>query len=89
VGAWSGPRINAPLVSSETERGTRFEARAVLGDAAAVLQGVADEGGAPTLVAVGSRGLNAVRRAVLCSVSTDVLRAVSGPVLIVSAPDEP
>jgi nucleotide-binding universal stress UspA family protein len=46
-----------------------------------VLQGT-PEGGKATLVAIGSRGLGAVKRAVLGSVSAGVLRAASGPVLI-------
>lgn len=61
----------------------RPDARAEVGDAAAVLQRVAEECGGKTLVAVGSRGLSAVRRFTLGSVSTDVLRAVEGPVLVV------
>ncbi len=55
----------------------------VAGDAAAVIQKVAEEEGKPALVAVGSRGLDATRRFVLGSVSTDTLRAVGTPVLIV------
>ena len=61
----------------------RPEIKAATGDPAAVLQEVADESEGPALVAVGSRGLGAVRRFALGSVSTDVLRAVCGPVLIV------
>lgn len=38
------------------------------------------------LVAVGSRGLDAVKRFLLGSVSTNTLRAVGGPVLIVPPP---
>jgi nucleotide-binding universal stress UspA family protein len=56
------------------------ETMVATGDAAAVLQEVAGEA---ALVAVGSRGLGAVRRFTLGSVSTDVLRAVGGPVLVV------
>jgi len=56
------------------------ETMVATGDAAAVLQEVAGES---ALVAVGSRGLGAVRRFTVGSVSTDVLRAVAGPVLIV------
>jgi nucleotide-binding universal stress UspA family protein len=56
------------------------ETMVATGDAAAVLQEVAGES---ALVAVGSRGLGAVRRFTLGSVSTDVLRAVGGPVLVV------
>lgn len=66
--------------------GTRPEIRVVAGDAAAVIQEVAEEGGKPTLVAVGRRGLEVVGHFVLGSVSSDVLRAVSGTVLIVPSP---
>ena len=64
----------------------RPEIKAATGDPAAVLQEIADEGEGTTLVAVGSRGLGTVRRFALGSVSTAVLRAVDGPVLIVPPP---
>ena len=60
--------------------GDRPETMVATGDAAAVIQEVAGES---ALVAVGSRGLGAVRRFTVGSVSTDVLRAVGGPVLVV------
>ncbi len=63
--------------------GTRPQVRAVAGDAAAIIQAAAKEGDEPTLTAVGSRGLGAARRVVVGSVSTRVLRAANGPVLIV------
>ncbi len=69
--------------------GTRPEVRAVAGDAAAIIQSAVEEGDEPALTAVGRRDLSAVRRTVLGSVSTGVLRAVSGPVLIVPPPKEP
>jgi nucleotide-binding universal stress UspA family protein len=59
------------------------EPRVMEGDAALSLLVVAQEGDEErTLLAVGSRGLGAVRRLRLGSVSTDVLRASGGPVLI-------
>jgi nucleotide-binding universal stress UspA family protein len=61
----------------------------LLGDAAAVIQEMAERSGEPTLVAIGRRGLGAVRYSTLGGVSADVLRSVSGAVLIVSLPDEP
>jgi nucleotide-binding universal stress UspA family protein len=70
----------------ESVLGTRPEIRVVAGDAAAVIQEMAEERGKPTLVAVGRRGLDAVGHFALGSVSSDVLRAVSGPVLIVPSP---
>jgi nucleotide-binding universal stress UspA family protein len=67
----------------ESILGTRPEVRVTSGEAAAIIQEAAEEGREPTLVAVGRRGLGAVRHFTLGSVSSDVLRAVSGPVLIV------
>jgi nucleotide-binding universal stress UspA family protein len=59
----------------------RPETRLVLEDAVAAIVDAA--GGEPApLVGVGSRGLGVVRRAMLGSVSTRVLRAVEGSVLI-------
>ncbi len=54
------------------------------GDPAARILEAAEEGDAPekTLVAVGSRGLGMMRRMRFGSVSTKVLRAAKGPVLI-------
>ncbi len=72
----------------ESGIGRRPQVRVVAGDAAAVIQKVAEEGEKPALVAVGRRGLNAVARFVLGSVSTDTLRAVGGPVLIVLPTEE-
>jgi nucleotide-binding universal stress UspA family protein len=67
----------------ENVGGVRPKIRAILGDAAAVIQEAAEEGKESTLVVVGRRGMGGVRRFVLGSVSSDVLRSVSGPVLIV------
>lgn len=66
--------------------GARPEVRVTSGDAAASIQEAAEEDREPALVAVGRRGLGAVRQLALGSVSSDVLRAVSGPVLIVPPP---
>lgn len=61
--------------------GTRPETRVVTGDATvAILEAAADE--PSTLVAVGSRGLGTARRVVLGSVSTKLLRATRGPILV-------
>jgi nucleotide-binding universal stress UspA family protein len=68
--------------------GMRPETRVASGDAAAVLQEMAEEGAPPALVAVGRRGLGAVRFSTLGAVSADVLRSVAGPVLIVPSPRE-
>jgi nucleotide-binding universal stress UspA family protein len=71
----------------ENVAGVRPKTRAILGDAAAVIQEAAEEGEESTLVVVGRRGMGGMRRFVLGSVSSDVLRSASGPVLIVPAPD--
>lgn len=52
------------------------------GSAATIIRNAARESGESTLVAVGSRGLDALRRLAVGSVSTDVLRTASGPVLV-------
>ena len=68
----------------EEASGIRSRARIAVGDPAACLIEAAEEG-APerTLIAVGSRGLGAVQRLRLGSVSTKVLRGARGPVLVV------
>jgi len=73
----------------ESVLGTHPETRIFSGDTAATIQEVAEGSREPTLVAVGRRGLGAVRYSTLGGVSADVLRSVSGAVLIVSLPDEP
>ena len=66
--------------------GARPEIEIATGDPAAVIQRAVDESPVPTLTAVGRRGLGRVSRFPFGGVSTDVLRAVDGPVLIVPAP---
>lgn len=70
-------------VELESLLGTRPETRILSGDAAAVIQEVAEGSGEPALVVVGRRGLGDVRYPALGGVSADVVRAVAGPVLIV------
>jgi nucleotide-binding universal stress UspA family protein len=67
----------------ESRLGSRPKARLVVGDAAASLLEAAEED-APerTLLAVGSRGLGAIGRMRLGSVSTKVMHAAKGPVLV-------
>ena len=67
----------------ESRLGSRPKSRLVVGEAAASLLEAAEED-APerTLVAVGSRGLGAIGRMRLGSVSTKVVRAAKGPVLV-------
>ena len=71
--------------ASELERmsGARAGVRAVAGYAVETIQGIVEEDDEPALTAVGSRGLGAARRVMLGSVSTRILRAANGPVLIV------
>ena len=61
---------------------------ATVGDTAAVLLEAAEEEDEPekTLLAVGSRGLGPIQRARLGSVSTKVVRAAKGPVLVYPHP---
>ena len=70
----------------ESVSGIRPETRVSSGDAAAVVQETAEGSGEPTLVVVGRRGPEDVRYSTLGGVSADVLRAVSGPVLIGASP---
>ena len=67
----------------ESRLGSRPKARLVVGDAAASLLEAAEED-APerTLLAVGSRDLGVIGRMRLGSVSTKVVHAAEGPVLV-------
>jgi nucleotide-binding universal stress UspA family protein len=82
--------LDARAAQIEDASGIRPRVRVDVGDPAACLIEAAEEGTPEkTLLAVGSRGLGAVRRLRLGSVSTKVLRASRGPVLVVkSGPDE-
>lgn len=64
--------------------GNRPDTETVIGDPAQLILEAAsrEEGGQRTLTAVGSRGQGALRRMSLGSVSTKVLRAAPGPVLV-------
>jgi nucleotide-binding universal stress UspA family protein len=66
--------------------GSRPEVKVAEGDAVTVLLKEAGRTGEPTLVAVGSRGLGPIRRLRLGSVSTKVVRAAPGPVLVCPHP---
>ena len=67
--------------------GVRLRIRIAVGDPAATLLEAAEEGVAErTLVAVGSRGLDAMQRVRFGSVSTKVLHAAKGPVLVYPRP---
>ena len=58
------------------------EIRTAEGDPAVAKLEAAQEGDGTTLIAVGSRGLGTIQRVRLGSVSTKVLRAAMGPVLV-------
>ena len=73
----------------ESELGHSLRVRVREGEATSVILEVAEEGGEPTLIAVGRRGLGRINRLMLGSVSSDLLRSATGPVLIVPAPDPP
>ena len=77
--------------AEELERllGSRPEVRLVVDEGADGIDGIAltilnevQKVGAPTLISVGSRGLGRIRRARVGSVSTKVVRAADGPVLV-------
>ena len=65
--------------------GQRLKVEVALGEAATTILKIAGDDES-TLVAVGSRGLGAVGRARLGSISTKVLRAARGPVLVYPHP---
>jgi nucleotide-binding universal stress UspA family protein len=69
--------------------GSRPEVRLVVDEGAEGIDGIAltildqaQKVGAPTLISVGSRGLGRIRRVRVGSVSTKVVRAADGPVLV-------
>jgi nucleotide-binding universal stress UspA family protein len=77
--------LQARAAKVEEASGMRPRARLSVGDAAASLIEAAEEATPErTLIAVGRRGLGAVERLRLGSVSTKVLRASRGPVLVVN-----
>ncbi|HEX2728464.1 MAG TPA: universal stress protein, partial [Rubrobacteraceae bacterium] len=97
IGGWRSQersKFDDALVRAEehlNERAERFgtipgddpRARLVEGDPALALLKVAEEGDeSRTLLAVGSRGLGAISRTRLGSVSTNLLRVAHGPILV-------
>lgn len=69
----------------EESSGLRPQIRAVMGDPALTLAEISEEE-KRTLLVVGSRGYDAVKRAILGSVSSNVMRVFEGPVLIAPSP---
>jgi nucleotide-binding universal stress UspA family protein len=73
----------------EETLGSRPKVRIDVGDPAACILGAAQDGGPHnTLIAAGSRGLGKMQRMRLGSVSTKLLRAAEGPLLIHPHPRE-
>jgi nucleotide-binding universal stress UspA family protein len=76
------PALEGRAAGLEDAYGVRPRVRLLEGDSARVLSDVAGEGGGTGLLVVGSRGLGAGGRMLLGSVSTKVLMAAKGPVLV-------
>jgi nucleotide-binding universal stress UspA family protein len=66
----------------EERTGVYPRVKVCVGEAAQVLLEAAEESGGPCLIAVGRRGLGFVDRLRLGSISTKVLRAATGPILV-------
>lgn len=81
--------LESRATNLEEYLGARPKIRLAVGDAAAELLAAAEEGDAPEKVflAVGRRGLGPIQRMRVGSVSTKVLHAAKGPVLIYPHPE--
>jgi len=77
-----GPALEARAAELEDACGVRPRVRVLEGEGARALSEFAEEGGGTGLLVVGSRGLGAGGRMLLGSVSTKVLIAAKGPVLV-------
>jgi len=76
------PALEERAAELEDTHDVRPGVRVLAGESAQVLSEVAEEGGGPSLLVVGSRGLGVGGRILLGSVSTKVLMAARGPVLV-------
>jgi nucleotide-binding universal stress UspA family protein len=76
------PALEERAAELEEAYDVRPQIRIVPGESAQVLSEIAEEGGGPSLLVVGSRGLGTSERMLLGSISSKVLRAASGPVLV-------
>jgi nucleotide-binding universal stress UspA family protein len=76
------PALEARAKELEDAYGMRPRVRLLEGESARMLPEVAEEGDETDLLVVGSRGLGAGGRMLLGSVSTKVVMAASGPVLV-------
>lgn len=79
---WVEPALEERAAELGDAYDVRPQVRVVPGESAQVLSKVAEEGDGPSLVVVGSRGLGSSERILLGSVSTKVLLAAGGPVLV-------
>lgn len=79
---FAGKELESRARELEEISGSKPEIRTSAGEAAAVILEAAREKDSPALIAVGSRGLGTIGRARLGSVSTKVVRAARGPVLV-------
>lgn len=71
------------MAGIEESSGIQLRTRIAVGDPAAALIEAAEEATPEsTLITLGSRGLGAMQRLRLGSVSTKILRAARGPVLV-------
>jgi nucleotide-binding universal stress UspA family protein len=82
------PALEERAAELEQAYDVRPQVRIVPGESAQVLAEIAEEGDGPSLLVVGSRGLGTSERIVIGSVSSKVLRAAGGPVLV-CPPGEP
>ena len=76
------PALEGRAAELADSHGLRPQVRIVPGESAKALTEFAEEGDEPSLVVVGSRGLGAGGRMLLGGVSTKVLRAARGSVLV-------
>ena len=76
------PALEGRAAGLEDAYGVRPRVRLLGGESARVLSEVAEEGEGTGLLVVGSRGLGAGGRMLLGSVSTKILMAAKGPVLV-------
>jgi nucleotide-binding universal stress UspA family protein len=76
------PALEERAAELEDAYDVRPQVRVVPGESALVLSEIAEEGDGPSLLVVGSRGLGTSERIVLGSVSSKVLMAARGSVLV-------
>lgn len=76
------PALEERAAELEQAYDVRPQVRIVPGESAQVLAEIPEEGDGPSLLVVGSRGLGTSERIVIGSVSSKVLRAAGGPVLV-------